>query len=127
MTRAEQLALIDRAFAALPDMDRGYIVEKERLYYMCLQSEQRHRKGRPAMSSGISSRTAARLFTVLLIARGLAKPGRYVIGDVLQVRIECLHAQALVERFADVISLAWIAAGIDRADVLKLDYAELMI
>lgn len=124
MNRAEQLALIDKAFDALPDMDRGWVCEKDRLYQLCFVSEQKHRAGgRPC---GISKAVAAKLFTVKLIAEGMDKPGRYVVGDVLKLRIECLHAQALAELFPSEISCAWGAAGVRREDVLQLDYVELM-
>lgn len=124
MTKTEQIALIDRAFAALPDMTRGLTEEKWRLYYLVLEDERKYRRCRPR--TGLSKSAAAKLFSVKHIAESLQKPRRYKVVDILAMRADCLYAQALVQVFGKDIKAAWKAAGIQIADVLALDYVELM-
>jgi len=125
MTHNDQIKLIERAYATLPDMPRGLTDEKARLYRMNLQSETEHRRGHPPC--GISKQFAARLFTVLHIADALRRDApRFTVADVLSIRLECLRAQALAELFGKDIRAAWKAAGVTLADLKQVDYAALM-
>ena len=128
MNRAEQIKLIDRAYTALPGMQRGLREEKDRLYRMNLDSEIRHRRGAPeGIKRGITKQFAARLFTVQHIADALRRDSpRFTVADVLSIRLECLHAQALADLFGKDIRAAWQAADVTLADLKQVDYAELM-
>ncbi len=123
MTRKEQLALIEQAYDRLPDMQRGLVDEKTRLYRICLKGEVQHRRSLSSRA-GISKATAAKLFTVKAIAGALRQPDQYQIVDLLSVRMEFLYAQALVAKFGTEIRTAW--AGLQLAQIEDLDYAELM-
>jgi len=128
MDRNEQIKLIDTAFAALPDMERGLREEKDRLYQMNLESETRHRKGAPyGIKHGITKQFAARLFTVQHVADALRRgEPRFTVADILSIRLECLHAQARAELFSKDIRAAWQQAGVQLDDLKAVDYAVLM-
>ena len=126
MTRTEQIKLIDKAFAALPDMARSFTEEKAVLYQMNLDAEAKYRKGAPyGMKHGLTKQQAARLFTVQHIGDALTDP-RFTLGDILSIRLECLRAQALAERYGATIRAAWQQAGVKLADLKSVDYAALM-
>jgi hypothetical protein len=128
MNKAAQLKLIDRAFNALPQIFHQYHTFGEKLFRMNLDAERQHRKsfqGRAA-PKGFSANAAARLFTVRHLAEALENPDRYKVADILHIRTECLYAQAYATEHRDAISNYWLDAGITPAEVLAVDYSELM-
>ena len=125
MTKAAQLKLIDRAYNALPQIFHQYHTFSEKLFRMNLEAERHHRKNRPA-PKGFSTNAAARLFTVQHLAASLETPDRFTVNDILHVRPECLHAQAYAAEHRAEILNYWLAAEITPADVLAVDYSELM-
>jgi len=128
MTKAAQLKLIDRAYNALPQIFHQYDTFGEKLFRMNLEAERQHRKGfhGRAAPRGFSANAAARLFTVRHLAEALENPDRFTISDILHVRPECLHAQAYAAEHRAEILNYWLAAEITPADVLAVDYSELM-
>jgi hypothetical protein len=127
MTKRESLKLIERAYYALPDLTRGFTDERERLYAKCMESERQHRKWKPdGIRCGISAPVAARLFAVKFLADSLAEPEKFTVHDVLSIRAEAIHAQALVAEFGPEIAAAWEKAKVDPALVRSLNYAELV-
>lgn len=126
MGKTEQLQLIDRAFHALPDMHHGFTTEKDRLFQKNLLSETRYRRG-DGRKHGISKQVAARLFTVRYIATALdRKAPLWTVKDILTIRDECIHAQALAETYRHEILTAWKAAGVSLADLKRVNYVTLM-
>ena len=124
-SKAQQLKTIDRAFYALPQIFHHYKTIGEKLYSMNLEAERQHRKGRTA-PKGFSANAAARLFTVLHLAQALEMPDRFKITDVLHIRLECLYANAYaIEHRAEILA-AWDAAKVDTAEILAVDYSNLM-
>lgn len=127
MTKAAQLKLIDAAFNALPQVFHHYATFGEKLFRMNLAAERQHRKGFGRTApKGFSANAAARLFTVRHLAEALEKPDRYKVKDILLIRTECLYAQAYAAEHRAAILESWEAAGIDRAAIMAIDYAELM-
>lgn len=124
-TKAQQVKFIDRAFNALPNIERGFSSMKEKLFEMNLKAERQHRRHRPA-PKGFSAQAAARLFTIKHLAESLEAPDRYTVADILCIRAECLHAQAYANEHRAEILSAWTARGIDPADIRAIDYAALM-
>ena len=124
MTRKEAMKLVDSIFYS-PEFDapqHDFDTVRDAMYRLELAAEKQHRKFTRG-KAGLTVPEAARLFTVQHIAEGLAKPDRYTVADVLWIRLECLKAQAYANEHRE----AFLAAYGDRlADVLALDYAELM-
>ena len=125
-SRAQSLKTIEKAYNALPYMSDGFKEVKRVLFEANLTGEKQHRKFTSPRSAGFSTTAAAKLFTVRHLAESLENPDRYSVDDILCIRLECLKAQAYAKRHREEITAAWSAAGIDRAEVLALDYAELM-
>jgi hypothetical protein len=129
MTRAQALRLIEKAFSALhaANIQRpgefGSIDDK--LLSLCVDGERKYRKW-AGPRPGLSVRNAAKLFAVRFLAEALEKPGRYTLRHILEIRHEALYAQAYAELFGAEIRAAWDAAGVTVADLLALDYAELV-
>jgi hypothetical protein len=127
MTKAAQLKLIDRAYHALPQIFHQYDTFGEKLFRMNLEAERHQRKGfNRTAPKGFSANAAARLFTVRHLAEALEKPDRYKVGDILHIRTECLYAQAYAAEHRDAILNYWMAAEITPAEVLAVDYSDLM-
>ena len=126
MTKSEQLKLIDRAFNTLPQIFHHYKTIGEKLFQMNLEAERHHRQVWRSAPRNFSANAAARLFTVKHLTESLEKPELYTVTDILHIRIECLFAQAYATKHRAAILDAWDAAGIDRAAIMAIDYAELM-
>jgi hypothetical protein len=127
MNKTAQLKTIDKAFNALPQIFHGFQTIGEKLYKMNLEAERQHRKwGNRQAPRGFSANAAARFFTVRHLAEALDKPERYTVTDILHIRTECLFAQAYATENRAAILDAWDAAGVDRAAIMAIDYAELM-
>jgi hypothetical protein len=127
MSKSAQIKITDAAFYALPQIFHGFQTIGEKLFRMNLEAERQHRKGfGRSAPKGFSANAAARLFTVRHIAEALEKPERYTVTDILRIRTECLYAQAYTDENRAAILEAWDAAGVDRAAILSIDYAELM-
>jgi hypothetical protein len=124
MTKAEARKIIAAAFGAITHIQDGFYTVAERLQDMNAASEKQHRNGRAGF--GLSVREAARLFTVRHLAEALEKPDRYSIDDILSIRTECLYAQAYAKKHAPEIRTSWLRAGVNMADILALDYADLV-
>ena len=125
MNKTAQINLVNAAFDALPEMERGFCgSDKHLLYDMNLTGERQHRRGRG--KCGISLQVAAKLFTVRFIAEALENPERYTVEDLLKFRAECIYAQAIVSLHRVEIEAAWAAVDITPAQILETNYAELM-
>jgi hypothetical protein len=120
-----QLKTIDHAFNALPQIFHHFDTIAYKLFRMNLEAERQHRRNRPT-PKGFSANAAARLFTVQHLAQALEKPNRYQVDDILHIRTECLYAQAYASKHRAEILEAWDKAGVKIADVLAVDYSELM-
>ena len=118
----QQLALIDEAYNALPDMQDGYRDVAERLFDMNAVGERQHRKGTPGGYPGLSVAAAARYFAVKQLLDGWREPERYTVDDIVNVRNEVLYAQAYAKRFHKVL-IVWASqygCQIDQLDYSKL-------
>jgi hypothetical protein len=118
----QQLALIDEAYYALPDMQDGRKDVPELLFEMNVEGERRHRKGTPGGYPGLSVAAAARYFTVKQLLDGWREPNQYTVDDIVNVRNEVLYAQAYAKRFRKELN-AWALKyneGIEQMDYAKL-------
>ena len=118
----QQLALIDEAYNALPDMQDGYRDVAERLFDMNAVGERQHRKGNPGGYPGLSVAAAARYFTIKQLLDGWREPEHYTVDDIVNVRNEVLYAQAYAKRFhkALIVWASQYGALIDELDYSKL-------
>ena len=125
MTRKEQMAIINRAFAAMDGPQDGFSTVRDKLFAMNKADERKHRRFRDC-ASGLPVGAAAKLFTVQHIAQALLTPDRYTVDDVTDTRLEMLYAQAYARRFRAEFLAAWEAVGLTPEQVLAPDYVELM-
>jgi hypothetical protein len=125
MNRKESLACIAAVFSAIDGPQDGFSTVRDILYRLNLESEKQHRRGRYGVA-GLTVPQAAKLSTIWHIAQGLEKPDRWTIDDINSVRLEALKAQAYAKRHRAEFLAAFESAGYSVADVLALDYAELM-
>lgn len=121
MNRNQQLALIDKAFDAIPDLQDGFHSVRERLYDMDVTSERRHRNGRTG--DGLSVPKAAKLFTVKHLLDGFKEPNRFTVDDITSIRNEVLYAQAYAKRFHAELT-EWASKYAQAFE--QVDYAFLM-
>ena len=126
MTRKESIRLIETAFAAIDGPQDGFSTCRDKLYRMNLESEKKHRKWCGGRSYSLTVPMAAKLFTIQHIAQSLEKPDKWTGDDITSVRLECLYAQAYARKHRQEFLDAFAAAGVTLADVLALDYAELV-
>lgn len=128
MTKKEQLALIERAHKALPEMVHGFTNYGRTLIRMCEAEERDYRKGwrDQGQRRGISVKTAAKLFAVKYIADRMCGGSQYTIRDVLHIRAAAIYGAAVAIECEEQIAAAWKEAGINPADLTALDYAELV-
>jgi len=122
-THTQQLALINEAFEALPDMQDGYREVVDLLSSMNLESERRHRKGQAGGYPCLSVATAARYFTIKHLLDGRREPDAYTVDDILNIRNEVLYAQAYAKRFHKELTEWATCYG---ADIDRLDYIQLL-
>ena len=118
----QQLALIDEAYHALPDMQDGLKDARDLLTNMNTVSERVHRKGTPGGYPGMSVASAARYFTIKYLLNGWRNPDRYTVDDITSIRNEVLYAQAYAKRFRKELN-AWALKyneGIEQMDYAKL-------
>lgn len=124
MNKTQQIKTIREAFADIPDLQDGFKDVREYLFDMNEQAERRHRKGTPyGLTNGLSVKDAAKLFTVSHLLDGWKQPEKWTVEDILNVRNECLYAQAYAKRFHAELT-AW--AEKYQTEFAQVDYAELM-
>ena len=98
-TRAQQLKTIREAYAEIPDLQDGFKDVREYLFDMNQTAERRHRKGAPdGIRHGLTVRDAAKLFTVSHLLDGFAEPDKWSVDHIIQIRTECLFAQAYAKK-----------------------------
>jgi hypothetical protein len=97
MTKTQQLARIDKAFNALPNLQDGFRDVSERIFDLCLASEKDHRRGHGTYNC--SARIAARYFTVKYLLDGWNDPDRYTVDHITSIRNEVLYAQVYAKNF----------------------------
>ena len=104
MTHSQQLALIDEAYNALPDMQDGFRDVAQLLCDMNVKVEREHRKGNPGGYPGMSVAAAARYFVIKHLLDGWREPDHYTVDDITSIRNEVLYAQAYAKRFRKELS-----------------------
>lgn len=119
------LAAIDRVFREINGPQHGFMTVRDRLFDMNVKAEKAHRKF-TGSSYAITVNQAARLFTVRHIAEALEKPDRWKVDDILNVRLECIMAQAYAARHRDEFLAAFDRAGVKLAEAMAWDYSELV-
>ena len=122
-THTQQLALIDEAYYALPDMQDGFKDVAALLFDMSVLSERGHRKGTPGGYPGMSVASAARYFTIKYLLNGWRNPDRYTVDDITSIRNEVLYAQAYAKRFNKQLQSWAIQYG---CQIDQLDYSKLV-
>lgn len=126
MTRKEQWAIINRAFAAMDGPRDGFSTVRDKLFDMNKAGERKHRKFMGRERAGLPVAMAAKLFTVQHLAQALLQPDRYTVDDITHIRLECLYAQAYARKHRAELLAAWEAVGLMPEQVLQPDYVELM-
>ena len=101
MKRSEQLKAIKEAYSelAMLNLQDGFFEVERRLLDMNEAAERRHRKGAPnGIRHGLGVRDAAKLFTVSHLLDGWNDTHKWSVDDILNIRTECLYAQAYASR-----------------------------
>jgi len=125
MKRKDALKIIEAVFSQIDGPQDGFSTVRDHLYRLELASERKHRLGRYS-GWGLTVPQAAKLFTIKHIAEGLEKPDRWTIDDINAIRLEALKAQAYAKYHRDAFLAGFGAAGVTVAEVLALDYADLV-
>lgn len=124
-TKAQQIVIINSAYADIPELYDGFLSVRQRLFDMNEAAERRHRKGAPnGVSHGISVKLAARLFVCQYLLDGWAEPDRFSVDDITAIRNEVLYAQAYAKRFHKELATwttnhAQAFVGVDYAELMK--------
>lgn len=126
MSKKQAISVINAAFTHIDGPQDGFMTVRDILYDMCLLAERGHRRFMGGRKCGLTVSQAAKLFTIQYIAKGLEHPDRWSIDDVIRVRLECLKAQAYAKKYRFEFEAAFAAAGVTVADILALDYVDLM-
>ena len=122
MTKTQQLALIDKAFNDIPDLQDGFRDASERIFDLCLTSEKDHRRGHGTYKC--STRIAARYFTVRYLLDGWKYPDLYTVDHITSIRNEVLYAQAYAKKFHKELA-QWaktyspVFDAVDYCDIIK--------
>jgi len=125
MNKRDSLKVIQAVFSQIDGPQDGFSTVRDILYRLEMASEKDHRRGRYG-KQGLTVAQAAKLFTIRHIAQGLEKPDRWSLDDINSIRLEALKAQAYAKRHRAEFLAAFEAAGVTVAEVLALDYADLM-
>ena len=126
-SKRQQIALIDRAYAALDVLNNQVMSPlRDNYFKQNLDEEKGHRHFCPdGVRCGLATRQAARLFAVRQIAQFLNGEKAPEPREWLHLRPSYLTACALVAEYREQIMRAWGEVNVCVADVLALDYAEL--
>jgi len=122
MTKTQQLALVEKAFYTLPNLQDGFRDVADRIFDLCLASEKDHRRG--SGTYGCSAPIAARYFAVKYLLKGWAKPNQYTVDAITSIRNEVLYAQAYAKRFHKELK-TWAETystdfdAVDYCDIIK--------
>jgi len=121
--RSKQLKTIREAYSDIPDMQDGFKDVREFLFDMNKTAERRHRRGAPyGIKHGLSISDAAKLFTVSHLLDGWKEPEKWTVDHIIQIRTECLYAQAYAKKHHAELS-AWATKYAE--PFAAVDYAEL--
>lgn len=127
MKRKDALKIINAVFSQIDGPQDGFSTVRDKLHALELASERQHRRSfRGRFDFGLTVAQAAKLFTIKHIAEGLEKPDRWTVDDINAIRLEALKAQAWAKYHRDAFLAGFEAAGVTVAEVLALDYADLM-
>ena len=122
-TKAQQIAIIDRAYLSIPVIEHQFTNLRAMLFEECKAAEKQHRRGHPA-PRGFSVGAAARYFTVKYLRHFALDPGRIpTIKDYLSVRRELFTAASIYFNAQDEIT-EW-AESVD-PEFDAIDYCKLM-
>jgi hypothetical protein len=121
MTKTQQLALIEEAFYALPEMQDGFKDAQEVIFDMCVASEKAHRKGHGPYNCSVGR--AAMYFTVHYLLDGWQEPDHYMVDDILHIRNEVLYAQAYAKQFHKELEPWVLKCG---AALQETDYCDII-
>lgn len=126
-SKRQQIALIDRAYAALDVLNNQVMSPlRDNYFKQNLDEEKGHRHFCPdGVRCGLATRQAARLFAVRQIAQFLNGDKSPEPREWLHIRPSYLTACALVAEYQKQIEQAFDAVGVNYNDLLSLDYAEL--
>lgn len=114
--------IISDCFYAIPDnIFHGFTSMRDKLYNMELAAEKQHRAGYDAVK-GFSAAQAAKYFTVKHLID--LRHQSYSVESILDIRNECLYAQAYASRYAE--ELKPFFEYVKASQFGEIDYAELM-
>lgn len=127
MKKSEQFALIEKLFATIPNIQRGFTLMTDDLLRLNIASEKDHRKHRYAIK-GFPVKLAAKFWVVkhLYDACEGVYDGEhlYSIEALLHIRFECLKAQAYV--MANKEKMQCWYEQVKATQFAAIDYAKLM-
>ena len=120
-SKAAANKIINECFNALPYISVSFSDVKSKMYNMELAAEKQHRSGRESVK-GFSAVQAAKYFTVKHLIDGVEQT--YTIDAILDIRTECLYAQAYAKRYNK--ELQEFFDYVRNSQFGEIDYADLM-
>lgn len=127
MKKSEQLALIEKLFAAIPDIWNGFTLMSDDLLRLNVTTEKDHRK-HGCVVKGFPVKLAAKYWVVKHLSEACEGvfDGKhlYSIEALLCIRFECLKAQAYV--MANKEKMQGWYEQVKATQFTTIDYAELM-
>lgn len=126
--KSQQTSIINGAYEALPEMQQGFSdVTREGLFAFAATERDHRRTFGPRPLPHFSVVTAARLHLVRWLARyATGETPIPTTAEYLEFRPDVFLAGAIAAKFGPDILAAWRAAGIDPAQVIALDYGQMM-
>jgi hypothetical protein len=121
MTKTQANKIVQDLFNKIPNIYHGYRYIADKMYDMELKAEKEHRKSRDSVK-GFSVGQAAKYFTVKHLIEG--KTSAYNVEAILDIRHECLIAQAYATRYAAELA-DWFAL-VESSEFNKIDYSDMM-
>ena len=122
----KQVSVIRELFYSIPEMQSGFQNYKDKLYDETLESEKRHRRGRPShmpAPRGFSADIAAQYFTVKHLRDEVRDCNRYSGAQLLGMRREIVTAYGMADKWSSEL-FDWHKAQ-DWTAFDQLDYCRL--
>lgn len=122
MTKVQANALINKLFAAIPDIYQGFGLMRDKLERLEKEAEKEHRRNRDSVK-GFSVGQAAKYFTVQHLFDG--ESSTYTIESVIDIRYEAILGAAYAKRYAKELA-QWFEL-VKQSEFSKIDYSEMMV
>ena len=121
MTKTQANTIINTLFAAIPDIQPGFYVMRDKLERLEKEAEKKHRYNHPAVK-GFSVAQAAKYFTISHLFDGAT--ASYTIEAMIDIRHEALLGCAYARRYSEELK-GWMEI-VHASKFAEIDYSSLM-